>query len=377
MNILMVTHHYLYGNGGGVYASRAYINAFAEIADRMTLLYPMKEGMDIEGILDKVVAIPIYHKKHIYKKALDFLCGRVHRFFDSFEYYLGKSHYDYVVFDNSKVSYRLIDIAHNYRCKVITIHHNYEYEYNRDNLSGITKLLTLFWIKRLEKESIQKSDLNFTLTVQDRQLLADAYNAGNTRNIEVLGCFEYKRRAPIIVKNKDREYQFIITGSLGDVQTELSLLPWLEEYFPILKKYIPESKLVVAGRNPSIRVMEKCKELDVTLYASPTDMQPLLDAADFYICPTSLGGGLKLRVMDGLKNGLPVIAHEISARGYDSFIENGCLLTYRDRRSFEECLKHIQCEKYNRHKIQTLYNTIFTFDAGVLRLKELLYNQFI
>ena len=45
MNVLFITHHYLHGNGGGVFASRAYINVIAEIADHVTLLYPDKEGM--------------------------------------------------------------------------------------------------------------------------------------------------------------------------------------------------------------------------------------------------------------------------------------------------------------------------------------------
>lgn len=47
MRILYITHHYLSDNGGGTFASRAYINAFAEIADEMTLLYPVKEGQNL------------------------------------------------------------------------------------------------------------------------------------------------------------------------------------------------------------------------------------------------------------------------------------------------------------------------------------------
>ena len=44
MRVLIVTHNYLSGFGGGVYGARAYINAFAALYDDVTLLYPVQEG---------------------------------------------------------------------------------------------------------------------------------------------------------------------------------------------------------------------------------------------------------------------------------------------------------------------------------------------
>ena len=366
----MVTHHYLHGNGGGVYASRAYINAFAEIADYITLLYPMKEGLDIEGISNKVNAIPIYNKKGRVRKALGLLTGKIHRYFDCFENYLKQADYDYVVFDSSYVSFRLIDIAHQYGCKVITIHHNYQVEYVKGNSTRFWRGIYLYWVKRLEKESILKSDLNLTLTKQDCYLLAKHYADGNQEKIEVLGCFESTERSVVKALHKKNRYRFIITGSLGDVQTEMSLIPWLESYYPILKDVIPDADLVIAGRNPSERLIELCKNKGVLLIPSPKKMQPLLDAADFYICPTSLGGGLKLRVMDGLKCGLPIICHEVSARGYDIFVDKGYVFVYNDVSSFRECLNVLIKSSFNHQDVQDLYESVFAFNAGIKRLKN-------
>ena len=42
MKVLFVTYHYLHGHGGGIFASRGFINAFAALSDEMTLLYPVK-----------------------------------------------------------------------------------------------------------------------------------------------------------------------------------------------------------------------------------------------------------------------------------------------------------------------------------------------
>lgn len=43
--------------------------------------------------------------------------------------------------------------------------------------------------------------------------------------------------------------RFIITGSLNSIQTEKSLVPWLQKYFPLLKKVYPNCQLIVAGKN--------------------------------------------------------------------------------------------------------------------------------
>ena len=54
---------------------------------------------------------------------------------------------------------------------------------------------------------------------------------------------------------------------------------------------------------------------------NPESIDDIITDSDIYLCPTRLGGGIKLRVMDGLRLGIPVITHSCSARGYDYFID--------------------------------------------------------
>ena len=105
-------------------------------------------------------------------------------------------------------------------------------------------------------------------------------------------------------------------------------------------------------------------------------MAQLLDS-DFYICPVDCGGGLKLKIMDGLKAGMPIITHSVSARGYENMKENGVLFDYSDERSFVNAVsKAIQCTKSNR-EVYSLYRSVFSFEQGLNRLKHLLSNNSI
>ena len=145
----------------------------------------------------------------------------------------------------------------------------------------------------------------------------------------------------------------------------------------MLKSIFPDSELTIAGRNPSPELGELCEKAGIRLIPSPVSMDPVMEEADCYICPTSLGGGLKLRVMDGLRWGLPVLAHKKSARGYEQFIEHGCMLQYEDLDSFRKALEKLSRLKLAKKDICALYDEIFSFRAGVERLDEILRNSAI
>lgn len=374
MNILFITHHYLSSNGGGSFASRAYINAFAEIADEMTLLYPIKEGENLfPEINKKVKTISVEYNILKWRKVFDLLCGRVHRYYKVAPKFIKSKDYDVIVFDNSKTSFRLIDFAHKYGKKTIVIHHNFEYEYVRDNSKGLLRFVGLFWTKKYEKEAACRSDLNLTLTNQDCELLCNNFRNGNKDNFRILGTFEYKPFVSCRVKELELEKNnFVITGNLGACQTEQSLIPWIQNYYPLIKEVFPNSVVTIAGKNPSERLCQICQKAQILLIPSPNSMDSIMEKASYYICPIHLGGGIKLRVMDGLKWGVPVVTHVVSARGYDPFENLGCLLTYSNENEFRNALFRLKKVNLTKAFIQQTYASRFSFESGVERLRKIL-----
>lgn len=374
MNVLFVTYHYLNGVGGGVYASRANINAFAALSDDITLLCPVKENCYPQCVDKKVNIVGIIDTRNIVRKAVDYyLKGIVHRFYGIFEKTLIKSNADIVVFDTSCCSFKLIDIAHKYNKKVITIHHNYQYEYAKDNKKGLLSPIYLRWIKKIEREAVQKSDLNLVLTNYDKRRLTENYIKGWQPKIFVLGTFEYEYK-DFNVLPKKTENVFVITGDLSTVQMNKSLYLWLNEYYPILKQEIPNAKLIIAGKNPEQHLLDFCSKEKIELIASPQTMKQILERANYYICPVSLGGGIKLRIMDGLKNGLQILTHEVSSRGYEDFYDL-CVYSYCDASSFKEQLHDMVTSTIFSEEIVKRYKEYLTFNAGVRKLNDILKNN--
>ena len=371
-SILFISYTYLNGNGGGVYASQALINALAEICDSITVICPQKEGKTAENISQKVKFVYADYDISKFQKILLRIIGRIHFMTSVFKKEIKLQKYDTVIFNSSLCSSGLINTARKYNCKIITIHHNFEQEYIRDNSAGIERMIHLKQSIKAEKESVLKSDLNLTLTCDDKELLYKYYDNSRQSSIEVVGCFENKGRThPKIKDERTRQNRFVITGNLSAVQTHESLVPWIKYYFPILKRICHNPKLTIAGKNPSNIIKKICEENDIEIIENPVTMIPVLEKADFYICPTSLGGGLKLRIMDGLGAGLPVLTHTISGRGYEVF-QDSCLFTYKDISSFESALiKMLSCS-INSQQIQEEYLRTFSFESGKRRIERIL-----
>lgn len=374
MKVLFITHHYLSGNSGGAFASRAYINAFAEVADQMTLLYPVKDGQNLfDGINTKIKAIPVTYAIPKWRKLINSIIGKVHRYFDATFDFLKEKKADIIVFDSSMVSFHIIKAFKAKGYRTIVIHHNYQYEYFRDNTKGILRPITLFWCKKYERQAVQNADINLTLTQQDVDLLANTYNNGDKTNFRVLGTFEHIVSQPKeITDNKKNNNRFVITGSLDSIQTYVSLKEWINDYYRLLKSVFPESELTIAGKNPSQELMDLCQQQGINIIASPPNMDDVLADADYYICPTNLGGGLKLRIMDGLKWGLPVVTHSVSARGYEAFKDAGFLFSYSNAEEFLSAIQQLKSLSVSKCEIQNLYSSLFSFTAGVKRLMNIL-----
>ena len=100
-------------------------------------------------------------------------------------------------------------------------------------------------------------------------------------------------------------------------------------------------------------------------------MSAVLARARYYLCPVDCGGGVKLRVMDGLRQGLPALVHRVSSRGYEAFLGKS-LFVYDSPESFRRSLSELlQCTE-TPEECRALYDSIFSFGAGLQRLRKLL-----
>lgn len=265
----------------------------------------------------------------------------------------------------------IIPHLHKRGLKVATVHHNYEPEFQRDN-----KRPSTFWglttksVEKDERMAFSDSDMNLFLTKSDLEKFNSEYGQISKGRDYVIGIFDAEPHEKKIDGHSLPREKLVICGSLCSVQTVAGIRVFEKMCLPVLHDYYKDNfTLTLTGRSPGDYIHNLVKEdRNLNLVASPQDISEVVYQSGIFICPTNVGGGLKLRILDGLKLGLPIITHEISARGYDMFFDKDWFQVYNDEESFRKALIKInelitECPNIRQEILNDFYNA-FSFSEG-------------
>lgn len=379
MRILYVLKHNPWGIGGGCYACRNYLQLFSEVfrAAEMDVCICM-EYLTSDGKKE-------YPKAHFYPvgarglvgKMATIFTGIMHRHQNMVKALLHENHYDYCIFDHNSIAGSLVDVCRKRGVKTIVLNHNCEYDYFRDNNGLLKRLLFLRQVRRNEHHSYLKCDYNIFLTEEDKAQFEAMYGKSKTTSI-VGGCFYPKNYQMLDVSDvkplRKDHLKMVISGTMGNVQNLDCIHYFLDELLP----YVPEDvQVVLAGKNPPASLVERVKGLAprIALIPNPKDMDEVVRDCDIFLCPARLGGGMKLRMMDGFRNGLPVLAHAVSARGYREFERMGMMWEFETAEEFSNVLNGICIRIFdgqmNREAIMKFSQKLFSFTEKVLEFSKL------
>lgn len=380
--IMFLTPHNPWGRGGGSRATLAYLNAIREIFPRTHIdigIYDryLPASADEQKALAACYApcsILTVAKRPLLERLRSVFTGEIHRFNSLAAELLCRHSYDLCVYDKSHVAGTLISLTRRLQpgAVIACIHHNFEPDYFRqEKVSRLFKALFLPHIGRLEKRAYRQCDINLFLTEDDRLTFLSRY--GKTEaSCGVTGFFEPVEKPLPPVAQPPVQPLIAITGSLNNPQN----LDGLRHFFADLANHIPAGiPLIVAGQKPDDEVRTLCASRPGTeLIADPDDMEAIIARATLLVCPTRTGGGIKIRVTDGLRQGVPVLTSRVSARGYGRFIQAGAVAVYTDGADFGRQLKMILegHRLVSPEKIQQLYNGEFSHSAGTARLRQAL-----
>lgn len=101
---------------------------------------------------------------------------------------------------------------------------------------------------------------------------------------------------------------------------------WLvEKVWPLVRREQRDARLFLVGREPTpaVRALEAD---DVIVTGTVADVRPYLANATVAVAPLRAGGGSRLKILEALNTGRPVVATTIGAEGLEDFVGKGLLL---------------------------------------------------
>lgn len=185
--------------------------------------------------------------------------------------------------------------------------------------------------KKYELYSLRLSNLIITLNIKDKNLLI---NEGI--NPEKVYCVSpyYMNLFNVIPDYTSKNLIFF--GAMGRVENYISVIWFIKNvYREVIKRY-PKTIFYIVGSNPPGSLL-KYKSDNIIITGFVNHPENYFKNSCCMICPLLLGGGIKIKVLEGMSAGLPVITNNIGIEGIPAKEE----LEYLHAETDEEYLRNI------------------------------------
>lgn len=114
----------------------------------------------------------------------------------------------------------------------------------------------------------------------------------------------------------------VFVGTLDYDPCERGVWHFCINILPLIRKKLPEFRLLVVGRNPSERLRRFAdRDHGVVLTGRVEDVRPYLARAQVCVVPLLSGSGTRLKILEAMAAGVPVVSTTIGAEGIAA--ENG------------------------------------------------------
>ena len=105
------------------------------------------------------------------------------------------------------------------------------------------------------------------------------------------------------------------TGKM-DYRPNVDAMLWFtSEIFPLVLAQLPDAMLYIVGQQPHSRLEHLRDHENIALTGWVPDVHPFLSATQVYIAPLRMGSGTRLKILEAMATGCPVVATSLAATG--------------------------------------------------------------
>jgi glycosyltransferase involved in cell wall biosynthesis len=202
--------------------------------------------------------------------------------------------------------------------------------------------------KKIEKKFL-KSCFNKVIYVSklDYELALTLTNSDNKKVVELLPIgvdIDYFKRVSNYNYNT-KNVTLLFSGLLN-------YLPNIDSAIYIIKKIIPlleiNFEFRIVGKYPP-KLLYELQKLDdrIVIVGEVDDIRNELEKADIFLCPMLSGSGIKIKILQAMAYGIPVITNKIGIEGF--IVKPKCLVAFESASEISAFINNIDLEVIYRN----------------------------
>ena len=172
------------------------------------------------------------------------------------------------------------------------------------------RLVRYLEVKHFEKKLLRKSPHRVFISGRDREAILGDRDA-----------------SPLVANGIDLKFWtrrtqssqpncLVYTGVMEYPPNADGAMYMIREILPLIRKSVPDVKLLIVGRNPSATLLEAARQHpEVTVTGFVDDMRPYLEQASVYVAPLRFASGMQNKLLEAMAMEVPVVTTPIGAQG--------------------------------------------------------------
>ena len=177
---------------------------------------------------------------------------------------------------------------------------------------GPTRHFDLWKLRRLESESTRRYRHHLLCSRVDAAVLRERYGALDTAVIPSGFDPEHFRSSdPPVERDPNR---LVFVGSMDYGPNVDAVRHFCREILPKVLEHRPETVFEIVGRDPTgeVRALASSR---IRVAGGVPDVRPHLEHAALSVVPLRIGGGTRLKIVEALALGTPVVSTPVGAEG--------------------------------------------------------------
>lgn len=247
---------------------------------------------------------------------------------------------------------------------------NYERNYllTTNPLQHKTEKKIFLLFKNDELKTLKLFDKIFVFNNKDLKLLTN--NGIQESLIKVIIPYFKTISIPL---TEDKKNMILFYGAMGRKENYLAAIWFIENVFPL---FSDDFVFVVLGSSPHPDILKyKSDRINITGYQA--DIQPYFEKALCLVAPLERGAGIKVKVLEALLAGIPVLGTEVASEGID--VTNGInFLNCKTPQDYYGNIMNLYNDTNFRNSICTaskeFIHSHYNFDASFKEYVDILYS---